>query len=494
MPTILGIIGFCFIVWFTSKHNHQVKMFTALQAAEQHVNLILSIKAIIEQDRLKDVQNVSREEYSKELAKQLITQIQVTLNESDIPLFVYIYNDIPNDQSIDQDIKKAYNQISKDPRSVFTTTSQINDEKIYRYAVNINSKNQPVSILEIRIPLDQIEQHSHQHLIQLIVALSIFGAIVLYILYITLRGLKWQQSIQTNELELKVQERTKILAEQNQQLEETMTHLKDAQHQLILQEKMASIGVLTAGIAHEIKNPLNFINNFSDMTVEMLDELKEEIEQLKEIPQDAKEIIEGIIEDIAVNCNKINEHGKRAESTVKNMLIQSRQQDDQAEPTDVNKLVDEYLNLAYHGMRAQDTDFNIKMVKELDPNLPQVKLSQQNMGRVILNIINNGLYAANDKKTTGKDIPEDFMPTITVSTRADEKYVYISIKDNGSGISEAGLKKIFEPFFTTKPAGVGTGLGLPICYEIVVEDHKGELTVKSELNKWTEFTIHLPLN
>jgi len=493
-PSVLGIIGVCFIVWFTNKLNHEVKIFAAHQSAEQYVDLILSIKSIIEEDKLNTLETFSQKKYSKELANQLIQQIQKYLNESEHPITVSIHQEKPDKFSLDHDINNAYSILTSNPKAVFTVVSNFNNERIYRYAVNINADGLPVTMLEVRIPLDKLEQHSQQYLIQLIVALSILGTVVLFILYMTLKGMRWQQRQQTKELEHKVRARTQSLAEQNKQLEDTMNTLQEAQEQLVVQEKMASIGVLTAGIAHEIKNPLNFINNFSDMNAEMLDELKEEILQLKNVPDENKEIIEGIIEDIEINCQKVNEHGKRAESTVKNMLLQSRNSDDQAELTDINKLVEEYLNLAYHGMRAQDVNFNVKMVKELDNALPQLTISQQNIGRVILNIINNALYAAYEKKAKIADLPESFMPTVTVWTKFDNEYVYIGIRDNGIGISEEGQKKVFEPFYTTKPAGLGTGLGLPICHDIVVEDHNGDLKLESKLNEWTEFTIVLPLD
>lgn len=341
----------------------------------------------------------------------------------------------------------------------------------------------------------------HLTLIAMMV-LTILVIICLCFLHMALKGVNWQISRykhameklnrQTLELEKLILDRTQDLETKNLRLQETMTHLKEAQNQLILQEKMASVGMLTAGIAHEIKNPLNFITNFSDVTIELIKELKSALEDVDALSTEKQETIRSILEDITTNCQKINEHGKRAASTVKNMLIQSRSQKDEKTETDLNKLVEEYLNLAYHGMRAQDSNFNIKIVKELSTNLTPIVVSQQSVGRVILNIINNGLYAANEKREKlGKDAG-DFMPTITVKTREDEKFVYIHIRDNGVGIPPESRQKIFEPFFTTKPSGVGTGLGLPICYEIIVEDHKGELRVESEVNQYTEFTIALP--
>lgn len=260
--------------------------------------------------------------------------------------------------------------------------------------------------------------------------------------------------------------------------------LKSAQQKLILQEKMASLGILSAGIAHEIKNPLNFINNFSETTIEMLQELKEALQN-----HASSENIYTTIEEIAVNCAKINEHGKRAESIIQNMLTQARTSTVERSELDVNTLLEEYLNLAYHGMRALNNRFNIKIVKNLQSNLPKVMGSSQSIGRVFLNIINNGLYAANEKALS---CPNDaFTPTITLISEQDEQYVIIKIKDNGNGIPEYLRQKIFEPFFTTKPNGQGTGLGLHICYDIIIEHH-GLLEINTRINEFSEFIIKLP--
>ncbi len=266
--------------------------------------------------------------------------------------------------------------------------------------------------------------------------------------------------------------------------------LKETQTQLMLQEKLASVGMLAAGIAHEIKNPLNFINNFADMTVELLQELKDEIEKpIENADKETKEAINSTIEDIVVNCKKINEHGKRAESIIKNMLIQSRTSEVEKAPLDVNALLEEYLNLSYHGMRAQNNKTNVKIEKNIDQSIKPITVNQQSIGRVFLNIINNGLYAANEKAEKAEPT---FMPTISITTLQDEQFVIIKIKDNGNGIPDSVKQKIFEPFFTTKPAGQGTGLGLPICYDIVVKEHNGQLDVNSIPGEFTEFIIKLP--
>lgn len=282
------------------------------------------------------------------------------------------------------------------------------------------------------------------------------------------------------------------------------TQLKKTEDLLTVREKMAAIGLLTAGIAHEIKNPLNFVNNFSRLNIELLKELKDEIQRFIEHNEKSgnldksaefetfKATINAIIEDIQINCEKIQEHGHRAESTAHMMLVQSRQQDPtEKETVAINTLLEEYANLAYHGMRALNTDYNIKFEKHLDPNIPEIKLFPQSMGRVFLNIINNGMYAANQKKESLSE-PAQFSPTITLTTVNEPNHIVIKIKDNGTGIPSSQLQKIFEPLFTTKPAGRGTGLGLAICHDTVVKNHGGELAVNSILGEYTEFTISLP--
>jgi signal transduction histidine kinase len=278
-------------------------------------------------------------------------------------------------------------------------------------------------------------------------------------------------------------------------LEKTLTSLQETREELAAQEQMASIGVLTAGIAHEIKNPLNFINNFSDITVDLLKELSDALKQPLASQEAAiREDIVGMIDDITDNCKKINTHGKRAESIVKNMLVQARTAAVEKTPTDLNVLLDEYMSLAYHGMRAQCVNFNIKMLKDLDITIGPQNVSSQGMGRVFLNIINNGLYAAKEKfdKLSDADKASGLLPTITLSTAQDANNIIIKIRDNGSGIPPDIREKIFEPFFTTKPVGQGTGLGLPMCHDIIVKDHGGKLEVLSEPGEYTEFVITLP--
>jgi signal transduction histidine kinase len=291
-------------------------------------------------------------------------------------------------------------------------------------------------------------------------------------------------------LEIKVDERTQELKEKNHELRATLKKLKATQDQIIAQEKLASLGALTAGIAHEIKNPLNFVNNFAELSAELTEELLEEIENQKDrLEPESKEYIEEILSDLEQNVKKINEHGKRADNIVRGMLMHSRGKAGERELTDLNALLAEYVNLAYHGMRAKDSSFNITIETHYDDSLGQVNIVPQNISRVFLNVINNACYAAHEKK---KQTGEGFSPTLWVRTKNLGDRVEIRIRDNGNGIPQEDLGKIFNPFFTTKPTGQGTGLGLSISHDIIVQEHRGEIKVETEAGSYAEFIITLP--
>jgi signal transduction histidine kinase len=260
--------------------------------------------------------------------------------------------------------------------------------------------------------------------------------------------------------------------------------LQAAQQQLIQSEKMASLGELTAGIAHEIQNPLNFVNNFSEVCSELIDEMAEEIK--KGNTEDAQ----AIAAEIKMSLEKITFHGKRAEGIVKSMLQHSRTSTGRKEPTDINALADEYLRLAYHGMRAKDKSFNAAMKTDFDESIGLVKIISQDIGRAVLNLITNAFYAVNEKK---KLHPDKYEPTVTVTTKKTGDKVEIVVKDNGTGIPQKALDKIFQPFFTTKPTGQGTGLGLSLSYDIVTNSHGGELKVETRDGEYTCFSIILPV-
>lgn len=273
-------------------------------------------------------------------------------------------------------------------------------------------------------------------------------------------------------------------------IEKTLNELKATQSQLIYAEKMASLGELTAGIAHEIQNPLNFVNNFSEVSNEMIDELKAERSKLNEKRNEKLE--NEIILDVGENLQKIGYHGHRASDIIKSMLQHSRMSTGEKELTNINDLCDEYLRLAYHGMRTKDKSFNAEYRLELDPDLPKVNVVPQDIGRVLLNLINNAFHAItqSSKLEPGRS---DYKPEVVVNTRKLKEIVEIRVKDNGPGIPHEIRDKIFQPFFTTKPAGQGTGLGLSLSYDIV-KAHGGELRVESKHNEGTDFTIGLDLN
>jgi len=296
--------------------------------------------------------------------------------------------------------------------------------------------------------------------------------------------------------DLKVAEAHAIQAEEDliklqtekKRAEDALAELQVTQKQLIQSEKMASLGELTAGIAHEIQNPLNFVNNFSEVSNELIDEMNEEI------AKGNYEEVKAIADDVKQNLEKINHHGKRADAIVKGMLQHSRASSATKELTDINKLADEYLRLAYHGLRAKDKSFNATLKTDYDESIEQVNIIPQDIGRVILNLITNAFYAAGERKRAPQpsegEVPYD--PTVSVSTKKMNDKIEVHVKDNGNGIPPKVLDKIFQPFFTTKPTGQGTGLGLSLSYDIV-KAHGGELKVETKEGKGSEFIILLPL-
>ncbi|TAL42715.1 MAG: GHKL domain-containing protein [Chitinophagaceae bacterium] len=275
-----------------------------------------------------------------------------------------------------------------------------------------------------------------------------------------------------------------LLQSQKEKIQNTLSELKATQSQLIQSEKMASLGELTAGIAHEIQNPLNFVNNFSEVNGELIRELKEEV-----IKGNLEEV-SAIANDIESNSEKINHHGKRADAIVKGMLQHSRSSSGIKEPTDINALADEYLRLSYHGLRARDKSFNATMKTDFDETIGNINIIPQDIGRVVLNLINNAFYVVDEKK---KQNQHGYEPIVSVSTKKSNGTVEIKVKDNGNGIPQKVLDKIFHPFFTTKPTGQGTGLGLSLSYDIV-KAHGGELKVETKEGEGSEFIIQLPGN
>lgn len=324
------------------------------------------------------------------------------------------------------------------------------------------------------------------------------SSLALYLGYsFGLRSQRLQNKLK--EVALLSEEKQQLLAQQNIHLEEkveertaalneSLLNLKATQSQLIQSEKMASLGELTAGIAHEIQNPMNFVNNFSELSTELITEMNEELSE-----GNYKAVV-AIAGDLKVNLEKINHHGKRADAIVQGMLQHSRTNRGVKEPVAINSLCDEYLRLAYHGLRAKDKSFNTTLHTDYDERIGKISIVPQDIGRVVLNLITNAFYAVKEKQQLLTTTPEgnDFKPVVTLTTKKTGNEVIIIIGDNGNGISEAYSAKIFQPFFTTKPAGKGTGLGLSLSYDII-KSHEGELTVESEVHKYTNFIIKLPV-
>jgi signal transduction histidine kinase len=304
-----------------------------------------------------------------------------------------------------------------------------------------------------------------------------------------------------------LEQKRKAVEEANSALQKSMEELKAAQAQLIHAEKMASLGELTAGIAHEIQNPLNFVNNFSEVSVDMVDELIEEMERGN---QDEVRAIAG---DLRQNLEKIVHHGKRASGIVKGMLEHSRAGSGDKVPTDISALADEYLRLAYHGLRAKDKSFNADFKLEADQSLPKINVIPQDIGRVLLNLINNAFYAVTARASAEAEVSvkasattdKEYKPTVIVSIKnnpslsghkggeRDKESIEIRVQDNGNGIADDIKDKIFQPFFTTKPTGEGTGLGLSMSYDIITKGHGGDFKAETLEGKGTTFIIQLPI-
>ena len=311
-------------------------------------------------------------------------------------------------------------------------------------------------------------------------------AYIIYGLLLILLALAVNRYMRNRTIRKERERAQKKELEQAREIEKAYTELKATQAQLIQAEKMASLGELTAGIAHEIQNPLNFVNNFSEVSTELLDEMKDEIDA------ENYEEVKAITEDVIQNLEKILHHGKRADGIVKSMLQHSRGGGGEKILTDINVLADEYLRLSYHGLRAKDKSFNADFKLETDDTLPKINIIPQDIGRVLLNLINNAFYTVSEKAR--QNIAE-YKPVVTVSTKwnIQKSRIEIRVKDNGNGIPEQVKKKIFQPFFTTKPTGQGTGLGLSLSYDII-KTHKGEIKVESIDGEGTEFTVELPKN
>jgi len=318
-----------------------------------------------------------------------------------------------------------------------------------------------------------------QNRIRLYIVLGVLSVMVIIAVFLLYAN---SQRKKANKV---LQQRNEQIENQHEALEKSFSDLKATQTQLIQSEKMASLGELTAGIAHEIQNPLNFVNNFSEVSTELIDEMDEELD--KGDIEEAK----AIAADVKQNLEKIRHHGKRADAIVKGMLQHSQTGTGSKEMKDINPLADEVMRLAYHGLRAKDKSFNAELITNFDSKLPAVNIIAQDISRVLLNLFNNAFYAVNQKqKTAGVD----YKPEVTVSTYIEKNNLVINVKDNGNGIPDAIKDRIMQPFFTTKPTGEGTGLGLSLSYDIVVKGHGGNIQVNSIEGEGSEFIIQLPVH
>jgi two-component system, NtrC family, sensor kinase len=336
------------------------------------------------------------------------------------------------------------------------------------------------------IELEQQERESEMKIaeVNLRNRFRIYAAIAVLILAVLIALLVYRNYIKAQRLNVK-------LEQQKNEINQALSDLKQTQSQLIQSEKMASLGELTAGIAHEIQNPLNFVNNFSEINNELIDELN--AESVKPKAEWDESLLKDTLVTLKENEQKIVYHGKRAADIVKSMLQHSRASTGKTELTDINALCDEYLRLAYHGLRAKDKSFNAKFETHLDPSLPKLNFIPQDIGRVLLNLINNAFYAVSEKlKVESQKLDSGYEPTVTVSTSKLDGKVEIIVSDNGNGIPDSIKEKIFQPFFTTKPTGQGTGLGLSLSYDIV-KAHGGEMKVETQEGKFTSFFIQLPM-
>ena len=329
---------------------------------------------------------------------------------------------------------------------------------------------------QLKLLTTQQQLHEQETQQQRAVVLALVGLLGLLLIFALVLIRSNRQRLRTNQQ----------LNNKKQALEETLNELKATQNQLIQSEKMAALGELTAGIAHEIQNPLNFVNNFSEVSAELVDELA----QVQTEPEPQPELQAELLADLRQNLQKITQHGGRASSIVKGMLEHSRTVTGAKEPTDLNSLIDEQLRLAYHSARAKDRSFETKLTMQFAPDFGLVNVVRSEVGRVLLNLFSNAFYALQQKRLTGSP---DYKPELLVQTRREGKQALIVVRDNGTGIPASARSKIFQPFFTTKPNGVGTGLGLSLSYDIITKGYGGTLTVTTEDGQFTEFIIALPL-
>ena len=447
------------------------KQMQALQYAHQAVN------AATEKNNLSGLSN----------SYQYLTNYYLQLKQPDSSIYYAVKTLSVVNMMGSKDLGDAYENMYKsyrlknnrDSSYKYQTLALTAQDSTYQSTIKSLADFQKLSFSEkLHSQALEKEKEAIQTRIRIYVLLTAVGVLLMLAIIFYLNYRRKQKA---NHL---LHEQKEEIETQRDNLRQALEELKNAQTQLVQREKMASLGELTAGIAHEIQNPLNFVNNFSDVNLEMIDELKEELKNGN------TEEASAIADDIGENEKKIRHHGKRADSIVKGMLEHSRASSGQKEPTDLNALADECMRLAYHGLRSKNNDFNAGLVMHFDDRLPEVNVIPQDIGRVMLNLFNNAFYAVNQRaKTAGAG----YKPTVEVSTSIDGHQITVSIKDNGTGIPDAIKDKIMQPFFTTKPTGEGTGLGLSLSYDILVKGHGGTINVESREDVGTIFTIKLPV-
>jgi signal transduction histidine kinase len=344
----------------------------------------------------------------------------------------------------------------------------------------IQNKNQQLQTIEFNEQLQKQESHAKQQkFISQVRTYILTAGLALLVLICIFLLVNIRRKQQVN----------KLLNQRSEKIQRTLAELETTQSQLIQKEKMASLGELTAGVAHEIQNPLNFINNFSEVSMEIAKELKEELSVL-DIDTNEKNNLKSIADDLVQNQQKIMDHGQRADAIVKGMLQHSRNAPGEREPININILADEFLRLSYYGIKAKDKNFNAVFKTDFDENIGKINVVPQNIGRVLLNLFNNAFYSVAEKK---EKLKGSFEPTVWVTTKKKDGKIEICVKDNGFGIPQDIINKIFQPFYTTKPSGHGTGLGLSLSYDIIVKEHGGTLNVESKEGEYAQFILGLPM-
>jgi signal transduction histidine kinase len=456
---------------FHKKEKEKADSFYNVALAENNIALEIWVKQkreVFKADVLSKIGNIYLKLGNKSLSKsKLDSALQLAKNYSDKQILSSIYYNLSRLDSALGNFSSAYENYKR--YNLYTDSLNI-DEDI-RKVENLKLQNE-FEQKEAFAKAEQDKKDAEARLKKYQQFFVLLGVVsIALILFVSNR---------------RKQKANLLLQNEKQKVESTLQELKSTQAQLIQSEKMASLGELTAGIAHEIQNPLNFVNNFSEVNKEMLEELK--AERLK--PNADKTVEDDLINDLVDNSEKINHHGKRADAIVKNMLQHSRQTSGMKEPTDINALCDEYLRLSFHGMRAKNKDFNAEIKTDFDKDIGKINVVPQDIGRVLLNLFNNAFYAVNEKK---KLLANSYQPIAEVKTRRTNDKVEIIVSDNGNGIPQNIIDKIFQPFFTTKPTGEGTGLGLSLAYDIITKEHNGTIRVESEDSEGTDFIVQLSI-